>query len=299
MNILDASKRAQILHALIEGLGVNSTARLVGCSKVTVLRLLMDAGTFCRDFHDQHVRRLDTRQLQLDEVWGFVGCKVRAKQRGAKGHGDSWCWVAIDADSRLVVAYHVGARENADAHAFLVDVARRLNNRVQISSDALTIYQHVIRRVFGDLNTDYGILVKHYATGSELEARSAAGRYQPSLVTNVSRTASIGFPDEDRVSTSYVERSHLELRTHNRRFVRLGLGFSKRLANHEAAIALHYWAHNFVRKNATLKTTPAVVAGLASKAVTPIDLVEMIEAEEQRRGGRITSYLPSAGAIGA
>jgi IS1 family transposase len=294
MRILEASKRAAILHSLIEGLGINACARLNGCSKVTVLRLLVDAGEFCRSYHGLHVQKLITRRLQLDEVWSYVGCKQRTKMHGnGKGHGDSWLWVAIDAESRLVVSYHVGGRANVDARRFLMDVAVRLIRRPQITTDDLKAYLPTIYDVFGPNHVDYAVIVKHYANADD-SVRTAAARYSPSIVLSVDKKPVLGYPDEAHVSTAYVERSHLELRTHNRRFVRLGIGYSKRLLNHEAAIALHYFATNFMRKHSTLKTTPAVAAGIATHAITPLELVEMIEAEEKQLGGRLTDYLPAA-----
>lgn len=291
MRKLPPEKRVAILHALVEGLGVNSTARLTGCSKITVLRLLVDAGEFCRNYHGLHVQGLITRRLQLDEVWSYVGCKQRTKTYGkGKGHGDSWLWVAIDSETRLVVSYHVAGRTTADARNFLMDVATRLTRRVQITTDDLKAYQAMIYDVFGPSHVDYGVIVKHYANTDD-SVRTAAARYSPSIVLSVDKKTVLGYPDEAHVSTAYVERSHLELRTHNRRFVRLGLGYSKRLLNHEAAIALHYFATNFMRKHSTLKTTPAVAAGIATHAITPIELVEMIEREEQQTGGRLTNYL--------
>lgn len=296
MRILPTEKRVAILHALIEGCGVNSTARMVGCSKLTVLRLLVDAGEFCRNYHDLRVRNLLTSRLQLDEAWSFVGCKQRTKIHGnGKGHGDSWVWVAIDSDTRLVVAYHVGGRTDIDAREFMKNIVHRLRLRVQITTDALRAYGPTIREVFGPKHVDYGVLVKHYANQADGE-RTAAARYSPSIVLSVDKQAVFGAPNEAHISTSYVERSHLELRTHNRRFVRLGMGYSKRLGNHEAAVALHFFATNFIRKHSTIKTTPAVAAGIAPTAITVPELVELIETEERLTGGRLSSYQPSPAA---
>lgn len=292
MRKLPKEKRAAILHALIEGLGVNSTARLMGVSKVTVLRLLVDAGEFCRNYHDLRVRNLLTSRLQLDEAWSFVGCKQRTKVHGnGKGHGDSWVWVAIDSDTRLIVAYHVGGRTDWDAREFLKNIVHRLRLRVQITTDALQAYLPTIRDIFGPKQVDYGVLVKHYANHADAaELRTAAARYSPSVVISVDKKPVFGAPNEAHISTSYVERAHLELRTHNRRFVRLGMGYSKRLGNHEAAVALHFFATNFIRKHSTIKTTPAVAAGIAPTAITVPELVELIETEERLTGGRLTNY---------
>jgi IS1 family transposase len=292
MRILPTEKRVAILHSLIEGVGVNATARLNGCSKVTVLRLLVDAGQFCADYHDLHVRNLATKRLQLDEVWAFVGCKQRTKLGGGEGHGDAWTWVALDADSRLVVAYHVGGHNEHDARHFLADAAKRVPANVQVTTDALKLYLPLVPQAFGD-GVNHGVLVKHYGPPKAGDG-TAAARYQPAVCIAVKKEAAFGKPDPHHCSTSYVERSHLALRTSNRRFVRLGIGYSKRLLNHEAAIALHHHAANFIRRNSTLKTTPAVAAGIATNEQTVAELVELIEREERLLGGRLTGYLPSA-----
>ncbi len=293
MNILKHEKRVAILHSLIEGVGVNSTARLVGVSNVTVLRLLVDAGEFCRTHHDLTVRDLATKRLQLDEAWAFVGCKQKTRLAGGEGHGDAWLWCAIDADSRLVVSYRVGGHNEEDARGFLIDAAKRVPETVQVTTDALKLYLPLVPQIFGN-RISYGVLTKHYGIPHE-GARDAARRYSPAVCIAVKREPQMGNPDPHHCSTSYVERSHLSLRTHNRRFVRLGIGYSKRLLNHEASVALHYHAANFIKRHSTLKTAPAVAAGIATREQTVPELVDLIAKEERLTGGRLTDYLPAAG----
>lgn len=277
-----------ILSALVEGMSVNATARMVGCSKITVLRLLADAGTICAEHHDDVVRGVEAEQIEADELWSFCGCKAKAKKKGAQGHGDAWVWVAMDADTKLVVSYLVGDRDSAHAEALMYDLASRVEGHPQVNTDALSSYRWAIFSAF-EGRASHAQVIKQYA-----KPRDEDGRYSPPKCTGCKRRAANGNPDLDRASTSYVERQNLSMRMGSRRFTRLTNGFSKRIENHKHAVALHYWWFNFGRKHMTLKTTPAVAAGLASKPQTMMDLVRMIEREEERRGGRITDYLPAA-----
>lgn len=289
MRKLSTEKRAAILSALVEGNSVNATARMTGASKMTVLRLLADAGTLCADYHDLMVRRLASRRIQLDELWSFVGCKAKAKAAGAKGHGDAWTWVAIDADTKLCVSYRVGARDGANAKAFVEDVAERVEGRIQVTSDGHKPYLEAVEGAFG-CDVDFAQLVKHYGDVGDGPER----RYSPGECCGVSKAIVTGDPDPKHISTSFVERQNLTVRMGSRRFTRLTNGFSKKLANHEYAIALHYFHYNFIRKHMTLKTTPAVAAGISSCPMTMLELVGMLEAEERIEGGRLTNYLPAA-----
>lgn len=287
MRKLSTEQRAAILGCLIEGMSIRATCRVTGAAKVTVLRLLADAGRVCHEHHDRLVRDLATQRIQADEAWGFVGCKDKAKRRGAKGYGSAWTWVAQDADTKLVISFLVGDRDAGHANAFMDDVASRVSGRVQLSSDALAHYREAVRGAFPD-GVDFAIVVKTYAAAPKEEAR----RYSPSVCIGCSKEPVFGEPDEDHVSTSYIERQNRDLRMRCRRMTRLTDGFSKTIANHASAMALHYWAFNFVKKHATLKTTPAVAAGISNRPLTTLDLAEMIaDAEAPRGGRRITSYL--------
>lgn len=272
-----------ILAALVEGNSINATTRMCRVSKLTILRLLADVGQLCRDYHDIAVRGLTSDRIQVDEIWSFVGCKQRQKDRGGVGDGDAWTWVAIDADSKLVVSYLVGGRDAGYARMFLGDVADRLINRVQLTSDGHRAYLEAVRDAFGG-NVDYGQLVKIY--GNEPNDH----RYSQSECIGCERRGLIGFPDAEHISTSYVERQNLTLRMHNRRFTRLTNAISKKIENHEHAIALHYFYYNFCRKHISLKgETPAMAAALTNRVWTIDDLVRMLETEERKtaNGGRI------------
>jgi IS1 family transposase len=257
--------------ALVEGNSINATARLVGASKITVLRLLADAGTFCAQFHNLAVRNVQSKRVQVDEIWSFCGCKDRAKDHGASGFGSVWTWTAIDADTKLCVSYLVGLRDVEYATEFCRDVADRLANRVQLTSDGHRAYLAAVDAAFGG-NVDYAMLVKIYGASNEPDTR-----YSPAICAGCKTEVQAGSPDPDYVSTSYVERQNLTMRMSMRRFTRLTNAFSKKIENHEHAVALHYFHYNFIRKHQTIKTTPAVAAGLANKALTVLELVQMIE----------------------
>ncbi len=288
MRKLSTEKRAMILTALVEGNSINATARMTGASKVTILRLLADAGRLAADYHDLTVRNLQSKRVQMDELWSFVGCKDRTKDRGGSGEGSVWTWTALDSDSKLIVSYLVGLRDSGYATEFIYDVADRIDTRMQLTSDGHKPYLDAVEDAFGD-NIDYAMLIKLYGATNPEHAR-----YSPAECTGCRKTPIIGNPDRKHISTSHVERQNLTVRMSIRRFTRLTNAFSKKLANHEHAVALHYFHYNFIRKHQTLKTTPAVAAGIANKAWTMLDFVKLLENEEKLVGGRLTNYLPAA-----
>lgn len=288
MRKLTTEKRVAILSALVEGNSISATCRMVGASKVTVLRLLADAGQFCADYHDVYVRGLASKRLQLDEIWGFCGCKDRAKKAGADGYGSVWTWVAMDADSKLCVAYLIGDRGAACAEVFVRDVAGRLESRIQLTSDGHNVYADAVDGAFHG-EVDYAQLIKIFGQMGTEEQR----RYSPPECKGCRKETKSGDPDPKHVSTSYIERQNLTVRMSVRRMTRLTNAFSKKIDNHVHALALHYFHYNFIRKHMTLKTTPAVAAGLANSPLTVLDLVKMIEAEESKLKGRLTDYLPA------
>lgn len=286
MRKLSTDKRAAVISALVEGTSVSSTARMCGVSKLTVLRLLADVGSLCRDYHDLAVRGLHSQRIQCDEVWSFVGCKQKNREKGKRGHGDAWTWVAMDADTKLVIAYLVGGRDAGCAREFMLDVAGRVNSRVQLTTDGHGAYLDAVENAFG-FDVDYAMLVKLY--GPEGGKTTAERKYSPAQCTGARKMAQIGIPARKHISTSYIERQNLTVRMGNRRHTRLTNAFSKRLVNHEHAIALHYFHYNFIRRHKTLKTTPAVAAGVADHEWTVAELVALLEDEERKvaNGGRI------------
>lgn len=286
MRKLATDKRTAVLSALVEGTSVNATARICGVSKLTILRLLADVGSLCRNYHDLVVRGLTSKRVQCDEIWSFVGCKQKNREEGKQGHGDAWTWVAMDADSKLVISYLVGDRGAGCANEFMLDVAGRLNTRVQLTTDGHKVYLDAVENAFGFF-VDYAMLIKLY--GPEGGKSTPERKYSPGKCNGARKQRQLGIPDRKHISTSYIERQNLTLRMSQRRFTRLTNAFSKRIVNHEHAIAMHYYHYNFCRKHKTLGTTPAVAAGVADHEWTVAELVGLLENEERltANGGRI------------
>lgn len=292
MRKLNTEKRAEILGCLIEGMSIRATCRLTRAAKVTVLRLLADAGRVCAEYHDRVVTELATTRIQADEAWGFVGCKDKAKKRGANGYGSAWVWVGQDADTKLVISWLVGQRDANHANAFMDDVASRVTSRVQISTDALAAYREGVYQAFAgrEVKVDFGVVVKTYAAPGPEDQR----RYSPSVCIGCTKEPVFGEPDAAHISTSFIERQNRDLRMRCRRMTRLSDGFSKKIENHASAMALHYFAFNFIKRHETLGNTPAVIAGIAGRPWTALDLADLIaDAEAANEGRRITQYLPS------
>jgi IS1 family transposase len=297
MRKLSTEQRAQILTALVEGNSMASTTRMFGASKITILRLLADAGTVARRYHDANVRCLESEHVQCDEIWAFVHCKrnnVPEHLRGMPGIGDTWTWTAIDADSKLMCDWYVGQRDSGAAYEFMKTLAPRFANRIQITTDGLYAYRNAMGTYFDvDTRCDYAQCIKDYV--DEPGPRNKApGKYSPGRVTSMEVKVCWGTPDTSRISTSNVERSNLTMRMGMRRFTRLTNGFSKKIENHRHAVALHFFHYNFIRKHQAIKTTPAVMAGVANEPWTMLDFVKMLEREEEMAGGRITDYKPAA-----
>ena len=278
MNRLSTEKRAQVVAALVEGNSIRSTCRMTDAAKGTVTKLLVDLGYACMAHHDLTVRDLQSERVQCDEIWSFCFAKqknVQPDKVGTLGYGDVWTWTALDADSKLMVSYYVGKRETEDAHAFIGDLAQRLSARVQLTTDGHFPYLKAIKANFG-LDVDFAQLIKHYSTDYP-EGRS---RYSPPICTGIDVRVRIGNPDPAEISTSYVERSNLTMRMGMRRFTRLTNAHSKKLENLTCAVALHFAYYNFVRVHSTLKTTPAVAAGVADHVWTLQELIGLLEAIE-------------------
>lgn len=262
MNRLSIQDQTRIIGALLEGNGIRATARLNDCSPVTVLKLLADAGAACAAYHDQYVRGMKVRRLQCDEIWSFVGAKAKnvSAEKKKEGWGDTWTWVGIDADSKLVVSYLVGGRDAGWAREFMNDCASRIKNRVQITTDGHRAYLEAVEDAFG-ADIDYAMLQKIYGAPSDEETR----RYSPAKCIGCDTKVVSGDPDPKHVSTSYVERQNLTMRMHMRRFTRLTNGHSKKIENHCYAVALHYMYYNFCKIHQTLRVTPAMESGLTDR----------------------------------
>ena len=263
MNCLDTETRVKVVNCLIEGCSIRATVRLTGVAKNTIVKLLADLGCACAAYHNRHVRNLKVRRLQCDEIWSFVGTKAKnvRLERKQEGWGDVWTWVGIDADTKLVVSYLVGGRDGGWAKDFMEDCAKRISNRVQITTDGHKAYLDAVEEAFG-ADIDYAMLQKIYGAPSGEETR----RYSPAKCIGCNLKVVSGDPDPKHVSTSYVERQNLTLRMQNRRFTRLTNAHSKKVDNHRHMVALHYMHYNFCRPHSTLRVTPAQEAGLSDHA---------------------------------
>lgn len=278
MNKLDRETRAQILHLLCEGNSIRAVTRITSASKTTVTKLLVDAGTAAAWYQDRVFRNLECKRLQVDEVWGFVGAKAKnAKpEKKASGEaGDVWLWTAIDADTKLVPPWLVGGRDSDYAIEFMDDLASRLANRVQLTSDGHKAYLEAVEGAFGG-SIDYAMLVKLYGASPE----SAKGRYSPAECIGCHKHRVEGDPDPKHISTSFAERNNLNIRMHSRRMTRLTNAFSKKIENHAHAMALHFLYYNFVRVHKTFRTTPAMAAGVTKRLWEIGDVVDVLEAFE-------------------
>ena len=274
MNKLPREKRAQILTLLCEGNSMRATSRIADVSINTVTKLLVDAGMACSAYQDQAFRNLKCKRVQVDEIWAFCYAKQKNIPEGKEGQaGDIWTWVAIDADTKLVPSWWVGSREGENARALLVDLASRVTDRIQLTTDGLAAYRDAVADAFTD-KVDYAMLVKTYGEGDPDH------RYSPPVCTGAKKTPVIGKPDRKHISTSFVERQNLTMRMNIRRFTRLTNAFSKKAENHCHAIALHFMYYNFVRIHKTLKATPAMAAGVTDKLWDVMDIVDVIEAWE-------------------
>jgi IS1 family transposase len=280
MNKLTSQDRARILHLLCEGSSIRSVTRLMNVGKNTVIRLMIDAGKACEAYHNEHARNLKSKRIQVDEIWSFTYAKqknVATAKAAPDGAGDTWTWTAIDADTKFIASWFVGGRDSECAKWFIDDLASRLANRVQLTSDGHKAYLEAVEGAFG-ADIDYAQLVKMFGAAPE----SAKGRYSPADCTDIKKNVIEGSPDKKHISTSYVERSNLTLRMHMRRFTRLTNGFSKKVENHAYSMALFSTYYNFVRIHSTLRMSPAMAAGVSDRLWEVSDIVALVEADEAK-----------------
>lgn len=281
---VDRATRAQILQLFVEGMSIRATCRVTGISKPTVTKLLTDIGPVVAAYQGETMRGLRCQRVQVDEIWTYVGMKARkvpAERRGEFGIGDVYTFTAIDADTKLAPTWLLGRRDLETAHRFLLDLARRIDGRFQLTTDAASFYREAAAAAFG-LSIDYAQLQKLYAVPVEAERR-----YSPPVCVATRGQTIQGRPDPEHVSTSHVERQNLTMRMNMRRFTRLTNAFSKKVYNLSCAVALHFMVYNFVTPHGTLTkrafgkpTTPAMAAGLARQPWTFEHIVELLVAEE-------------------
>lgn len=277
MNRLSLERQTQVIRVLCEGNSIRSTARITDTAINTVVRLVKEVGAACLEYQDNNLRNLSCQRVECDEIWSFCYAKqknVPKGKRGQFGYGDVWTFVAIEADTKLVISWLVGLREPQYAYEFFKDIKQRLANRVQLTTDGHRMYPYAARTVFGE-DIDYAMLVKYYGTTYD-----ANGHYSPPKCTHTETKLVNGSPDMTRASTSYIERQNLTMRMSMRRFTRLTNAFSKKIENHMYAVALHFMYYNFARPHKALSkpypTTPAMAMGLANHIWTTEEIVKLI-----------------------
>lgn len=272
MNQLGLKKRKQIVNLLVEGSSMRAISRISDVSINTVTKLLIDTGKVCMKFHDENVKNLTSKRIQCDEIWSFVYAKQKNVMDGmVEGAGDIWTWTGMDADTKLMISWFVGNRGADAAHYFIEDVAWRLRNMVQLTTDGYTPYKDAVEDTFHG-RVDFAQLMKIY--GREIEG---AKRYSPAPIVGIKKNIIQGNPDPRHISTSFVERQNLTMRMHMRRYTRLTNGFSKKVENHCHALALHFVYYNFCRIHSTIRVTPAMEAGLTNDIMKIEDIIEMAD----------------------
>jgi IS1 family transposase len=259
INRLSTKDRARIIGCLVEGNSIRGTVRMTGAAKNTVVKLLADLGEACADYQDGVLTDLPCKVVEADEIWAYCYSKqknVPEQFKGTPGYGDVWTFTAICADTKLIPTWLVGERTKDDAEVFLTDLASRMANRIQLSTDGHGIYESTVGRSFNH-EVDWAQIQKKYASAGE------PGKYSPAICTGIRTRVLKGNPDEARISTSYVERQNLTMRMGMRRFTRLTNGFSRKVENLSHAVSLHFMFYNFARPHKTVGMTPAMAAGVA------------------------------------
>ncbi|MGB9153503.1 MAG: IS1 family transposase [Alphaproteobacteria bacterium] len=278
MNKLTHEKRAQILHLLMEGNSMRATASIADIAPNSVAKFFIDASRVCANYQDKAFRNLSCKKLQLHKIWSFIGCKQKnVPEDVVAGMGDVWTWIAIDADTKLVPSWRIGDRGGDIAKEFVADLASRLANRVQITTDGHKAYLEAVEGAFGQ-DVDYAMLVKLY--GEIVEGQK---HYSPAECVGIKKTKISGNPDLCCTSTSFVERQNLTMRMSIRRFTRLTNAFSKKVENYAHSVALHYMHYNFCRIHKALRMSPAMAADVDTRLWSINDIVDMVEATEKER----------------
>ncbi len=275
MNKLNTEERTRVVAALVEGNSLRAVTRMTGVHRTTVMKLLSDLGEACSNYQDKAFRGLTCKRIQCDEIWSFVGSKAKntSEEKREVGNGDCWTWVALDADTKLVPTWLVASTRDASAaYHFMHDLAERLLHRVQLTTDGHKAYLSAVEDAFG-ANIDCAMLVKIYGAGAEGPER----QYSPAQCMGTRKAVVSGKPAFEHVSTSFVERQNLTMRMSMRRFTRLTNAFSKKIENHEHAVALHFMHYNFCRIHQSLRVTPAMQAGVSDKVWSLADLISLLD----------------------
>lgn len=269
MNKLSTEERTRVIAALVEGNSLRAITRMTGVHRTTTMKLLVELGEACSAYQDRVFRNLSCKRIQCDEIWSFCGAKeknVTAEQK-AKGWGDVWTWVAMDADTKLIPTWFIGTRDAGAAYHFMHDLADRLANRVQLTTDGHKAYLSAVEDAF------YAMLIKIYGNAPE----GPEVRYSPAQCMGARKATQSGKPEWKHISTSYIERQNLTMRMSMKRFARLSNGFSKKIENHEHSVAIHYMNYNFCRIHQTLRVTPAMEAGITDHVWTLAEVIALLD----------------------
>jgi IS1 family transposase len=282
MNRLPLETRIQMLTMLVEGSSMRSISRITGTSINTVTKLLVDAGTVATAYHDERVREVRSSRVQCDEIWSFCYAKAKnapAAMKAAGTAGDCWTWTALGPNSKLIITWRVGSRDTETGAEFMHDLAFRLADRVQLTTDGFPGYLKAVEKAFGT-DIDYGQLVKIYAESGK--GKTPERKYSPGICCGAHKDKICGKPDQRHISTSHVERQNLTMRMSMRRFTRLTNGHSKKVENHCHALALYFLFYNWIRPHKSLDgRTPAMASNLAIRPLTMAELVTMIDRKDQ------------------
>jgi IS1 family transposase len=274
MNKLSLAKRVQVISALMEGVGVNAASRMTDVSKPTILKLVVDLGTACAEYHDKHVRNVKAKRVQCDEVWSF--CYAKAKNvpehlKGQFGVGDVWNWIGLESQTKLVISWLVGSRDAGSAYDFMSDIVARVDGRIQLTTDGHAAYLDAVDQNFG-IDIDYAMLIKHYGESTD---QGHERKYSPSVCTGCHSKRITGKPVAGHVSTSHVERLNLSVRMQNRRYTRLTNGHSKKIENHIRHLAIYFVF--FARVHSSLRMSPAMAAGVETRLWDIEDVVKLVD----------------------
>ena len=274
MNKLNPEKQKLVIKCLVDGNSIRATVRITGVAKNTVVKLLADIGKACAEYQDKTLRNLTCKKIQCDEIWAFCYAKeknVPKDKKGVFGFGDVWTFTAIDADSKLVPSWHIGRRDIDNATAFMQDLAGRLKNKIQLTTDGHRMYIEAVESAFGG-EIDFSQLIKIYGKSPH----ESETRYSPAECIGTEKHKVSGNPKEKHVSTSYVERQNLTMRMNMRRFTRLTNGFSKKIENMFYATSLYFMYYNFCRIHQTLRVTPAMEAGVTDRLWEIEDIISLL-----------------------
>ena len=273
MNTLTHEKRSAVIRCLVDGCSIRATTRITGVAKNTIQKLTRDLGEAVLEYHDSAVRNIQSKRVQCDEIWCFCYAKEKNlpdEMRGQPGVGSMWTWTALDADTKLMVSWKLGTRDAATAHAFMRDVQERLANRVQLTTDGNAVYLDAVLDYFAEI--DFAMLQKLYGSAGD----GPEARYSPGKCNGTKKKVILGNPDPNHISTSYVERQNLNIRMQNRRYTRLTNAFSKKAEMLSYSVAITFFYHNFVRIHQTLRSTPAMKAGVADHKWSIEEMVDLL-----------------------